>query len=284
MSVSNRNGRVLELVIVEKIQERYGDKVILSENTIKDNLRDNEKIGEMKPDLLKHFKESSIKIVDWLENEIFDFPLYVDRLTDGSGTKGDVTDIRLRFGEDTLNLSIKNNHTALKHQRPPSTPQQFNFEKKSKEDKTYRTEYSSIVNDFLEKSIESIPNIILFSEVSDTIPDLLYEPVCKLVSTFINNYGSDEERANYYFRFLVGTRIYKKVVVYSDKILIQSYDEIPNSKKVTSFVTNKSYISVDFHNGIKLKMRLHTASSRIHTKSLKFDTQPEVFDVPYIEI
>mgnify|MGYP000867154534 CR=1 FL=1 len=32
-------------------------------NTIKDNLRDNEKIGEMKPELLKHFHESSEKIV-----------------------------------------------------------------------------------------------------------------------------------------------------------------------------------------------------------------------------
>jgi len=284
MTVSNRNGRVLELVLVETIKEWGGDSVILSGNTIIDNQRDNEKIDEMDSDLLEHFKDSSDKIVGWLDGEITEYPLHVDRLTDGSGVRGDVTDVRLTFGEETLNLSIKNNHMALKHQRPGSTPQQFGFKKNTDVDKEYRKEYNSIVNGFIGDTLKHDSNITLFNEVSDTIPDNLYYPVCKLVSDFINEHGKNPDTSNTYFRFLVGNTSFKKVIVYPTEILIQSYDDIPDCSNITSKVVHKSYISVDFHNGIKLLMRLHTASSRLKTGSLKFDTQPDVFDVPTIKL
>ena len=185
----------------------------------------------------------------------------------------------------SLNLSIKYNHEALKHQRPGPIPQHLNFEKKSEVDTEFRTKFENVFDEFRKSSLKIKPNIVKYKEIEHHIPELLYFPMCTLVSKFINEHGNEGERANHYLKFLVGNTEFKKIIVFPDSnILIQSYDNIPVSKLVTTSVINNSYIEVDFHNGIILLMRLHTASSRFSENSLKFDTQRKEFEVPELKL
>ena len=117
---------------------------------------------------------------------------------------------------------------------------------------------------------------LLFRNISSLIPQELYYPVCNHVNDFINKYGSNEYAANSYFSFLIGQKNFKKIIVNESNIEIFHFDQIPNSNKMSSVVEGASYIKVNFYNNYKLKMRLHTASSKItNTPSLKFDTQSD---------
>ena len=285
MSKSNNNGRVLEYLIIEKILEKYGGKVSLSIDTVKYQKRDIQKLSDIKSDVFKNMNISSEKISEWLKDKVKENSFLVERLSDGEGTKGEVTDIRITVKGKPLNLSIKHNHMALKHQRPGPTPQHFNFPKGSDIDKEFRENYSKCWKVFRENSVIIKPIITLYKEIDGYIPELLYLPMCKLVSQFINKHGNEKGRANYYLRFLVGNTNFKKIIVKSDsKVEIKSYNDIPESTRVTSIIKNNSYIEVDFYNGIILLMRLHTASSRFSMNSLKFDTHSKEFEVPTIEL
>ncbi len=280
MSKSNRNGRILEYLIVKEFCDKIKNTKSC-EYTIELQKRDSSKINDVEDKLINYLKRASVKITYWLL-ENYDFTLLkISRISDSKGKKGDVTDIRLNLDEKELNLSIKHNHTALKHQRPGSTPQHLNFSKKSDEDILYRNKYKEITDGFFNEVLTKNKGIKLFKEVSSLIPKKLYNPICNLVSDYINTYGSIEERSNYYLKFLTGNTDYKKIIVFENEIKIKSFDNIPKSNRVSSFVENNNYVKVDFHNGIKLSMRLHTASSRItFNPSLKFDTKSEVFIVP----
>jgi len=285
MSKSNNNGRVLEYLIVDYIIKKFGSKVSLSKNTIREQERDFQKLSDIKSEVLENMKVSSEKISKWLNEEVKENSFLVERLVDGEGTKGDVTDIRITVNGEKLNLSIKHNHLALKHQRPGPTPQHFDFPKGSVTDKEFRTKYSENWLEF-RKNISNInSNVKLYKEIDSHVFELLYLPMCTLVSEFINTHGTVKERSDYYLKFLVGNTNFKKIIVYPDsKIFIKSYDNIPVSLKITSTVVKKNHIEVDFHNGIVLDMRLHTASSRYSQNSLKFDTQSKEFDVSTIEL
>ena len=82
-NVSILHGRVLELCIVKEF-EKVWNKLILSEKTIQDNIRDTEKLNEIKNDKLNHFKNSRLKIVKWIIEHIgkFDSNLKLERLSD----------------------------------------------------------------------------------------------------------------------------------------------------------------------------------------------------------
>ena len=285
MSKSNDNGRVLEYLIVNEIIKVFGSKVSLSENTIREQKRDFDKVPGVKENVIKNMKLSTVKITTWIKSIVTYNNLLVERLIDGEGTNGDVTDIRISYGEEVLNLSIKHNHMALKHQRPMSTPQHFNFNKGSEIDVDFRKEYLLILEKFRNHVLSYKPNIVLYKEVVDVIPELLYLPICELVSKFINKHGVETSKSNDYLKFLVGNTNFKKVIVFPNStIKIMSFDNIPQSHKTSSIVKNNSHVEVDFNNGIVLSMRLHTASSRFSQNSLKFDTKTKIFDVPFIEL
>ena len=59
-----------------------------------------------------------------------------------------------------------------------------------------------------------------------------------------------------------------------DRIHIKSFDTIPKTKSMVSTLTDKGYVEVNFLNSIILRMRLHSASTKISLGgSLKFDTK-----------
>ena len=61
---------------------------------------------------------------------------------------------------------------------------------------------------------------------------------------------------------------------------ISSFDNIPETQRMKSWVERKNYVIVEFNDDIVMSMRLHTASSRLSKGgSLKFDTQIQKMNV-----
>jgi hypothetical protein len=281
MSISDLNGRLLEYLIVKEISDNH--KCILPQSTINNQLRDVEKEKMVDLKLLNKFKLSSIKIRTWLLDKIDLENSTITRHSDSSGVSGDVSDITIEniMTNQKLNFSIKHNHLALKHQRPASTPQQIGFIKQSIEDLIFRSEYGRIFDDFISKSKNLNPNVVLYSDVVEIIPSTLYTPMCKLVSDFLNQYGMVSDKSNNYMRFLIGNTNFTKIVVNEKDIILYKFQDLPYSNSMKSTVIGDKNILVDFQNGIKVNMRIHTASSRFKTNSLKFDTQPHELKIPF---
>ena len=279
MGLSNLNGRVLEYILVLEMKNTFNNDVVYTNATIKSNTRDKSKIVEIDNSLLDHFKSSSLLICEKLISYFNDDKtVYIDRLDDDLGTRGDVTDIRIFNDKKNLNLSIKNNNLAVKHQRPGPTPKHLNLESSHEDFLSFKKKYSIINTKFFEKSNDLVKNVKLYDEVELIKFDDLYYPTCCLVSDLINKHT---DKGGVYQDFLIGTVNFKKIILFKNRIEIHSYDNLPKSKKMSSWVKNKNYVVVNFHNNIILKMRLHTASSKIKKLgNLKFDTKVEKIDVP----
>jgi hypothetical protein len=280
MSISDLNGRLLEYLIVKEISDNHN--CILPSTTINNQIRDIEKVSMVDGKLLKKFVLSSSKIRLWLLDKIELENSTITRHSDSSGIDGDVSDITIenKSSYQKLNLSIKHNHMALKHQRPASTPQQLGIPKKSYVDLLFRTNYKTIFENFKQESIKLNPKVLLYSDVVEIIPILLYTPMCNLVSDFINSFGNDKYKSNNYMRFIIGNTNFTKIIVNEKEINLYKFQDLPDSNSMSSKVIGDKNILVDFHNGIKVMMRIHTASSRFKTNSLKFDTQPYELNIP----
>lgn len=279
MSLSNLHGRVLEYVVVTKFVRVLGNKVILSKNTIKDNERDKHKLNEISQKKLTHFKISSVKIVNWILNEIgpFNSKLLIERLSDEDGRQGDVTDIRFTYNNKKLNISLKNNHLATKHQRPGPTPKHIGLDNFDEDSINFKQIYKRINFDFynLMKSINQ--NYTKYSEVEEYKFDNLYNPICNLVCELLNKY---KNKSREYLTFLIGNVNFKKIVLFNSSIEVSSFDEIPETYEMNCWVKDKNYVMIDFNEDVRLSMRLHTASSSLsQTGSLKFDTQIKKMNV-----
>lgn len=278
MSLSNLHGRVLEYILVLGIKEGFKQNVIFSEQTLISNERDQRKLEEINKSVLNHFISSSPKIVKQISKEFTkEETILLNRLSDDEGRKGDVSDISLSSSEKTLNISIKNNHLAIKHQRPGPTFKHLGI-KNNIDINLFKNEYKRINNSFFDKSNQIVPDVKNYSQVESIKFDYLYEPICDLVSNLINKYPN---QGRVYQNFLISVVDFKKIVLFDDRFEIHSYDNIPPSNFMESYVKDKNYVYVDFKNDIILKMRLHTASSEItRTGSLKFDTQIHHLDIP----
>lgn len=284
-NISDRNGRALEYKIIDYlIGEQSKFKVILGEQAKSDQQRDIFKYESLPVELKNSYSKTAVIIHNWLLGLIDCKEIFIDKNTDASGKRGDVTDIRIVFGGRKVNLSVKHNHSALKHQRPPTTAIWCGYDKKSREDVGFRKAYNDIINRFLIDAKTIMPEAQNFRDLvakkGDYIKNNLYYPICELVSNTINNLCIDKKHAQYLFNFLVGSTSFYKVIDFVNRVLVLDFTRIPQAENVRAAVEGKSYIYLNFSNGWKLSMRLHTAASKIG-KSLKFDTQ--ALDLPDIE-
>jgi hypothetical protein len=271
MSKSNLNGRLLEFYIVDTILKSYPNCIIDNQSLLNQE-RDRGRIVDLDQHLITRFTKASKEVVNWLttKTEINK----VSRLPDSSGTKGDVTDIRVSGRNNTIvNLSIKNNHRAVKHQRPGSLIQHLGFPKGSTTDVNYRKKLSIIYQNFHSITNKLTPVPTLFRDVENLKYPLIYQPVCSLVSKIINSFSKEADIPNQYQNFLIGNISFYKVIVNDGQIEIVEFNEMLKSTQMIS-TWSENYVHIDFKNGIKINMRLHTASSRITENiSLKFDSQ-----------
>jgi len=276
-NISDRNGRALEYKIIDFLcGSRSSFKAALTSRAKADQQRDRKKFLSL-PEKLKESYEKTVSIVhDWLTKIINGKDIEIDRLSDDEAKKGDVTDIRITEKGREVNLSIKHNHSALKHQRPPTTVLWCGYTKRCQEDLEFRKKYKEVVESFLSETRKALPKASLFRELSAIgeghIKDKFYFPVCSLVAKTIKELCSSPKRTEALFNFLVGKAIFYKIIDENDRVRILDFTNVEIPKKVNVKPRDKSYVDLYFSNGWKVGMRLHTASSRLGT-SLKFDTQ-----------
>ncbi len=285
-NVSDRNGRAFEAIVVKTIYNG-ADRNQLTSEAQKDQERDLGRINDLPEYLYNTFANASRAISKWLTDTYPDiFPCTIDRLPDSCAKAGDVTDIRIMpfNSQQTINISLKNNHHAVKHQRPSALIQQLGIPKGNSIDREYRAKLNEIYRAFYQNATSINPNAINFRDLtsidSDFVLDNLYSPVCSLVANYIQKYICNQETCLTYFQFLIGKVDYIKMIRMDESLEITDFSayQLPSSCLVKYDIEKRSYIYLDFNNGWRISMRLHTASSRMgalgSTPSLKFDSQP----------
>lgn len=281
-NISDQQGRALEYAIVAEINRRIpSSQLQLTQRALQDQHRDLQKYLNLSASMQHDYQRCAERLFDWLDINfsISNQPLLIDRLPDRSSQQKDVTDIRISVGSQNINLSIKNNNLALKHQRPASTAQHCGYRKGSSEDMQFRRDYRNLTETFL----TSVQGYSYFRDLSPgVVARHLYYPICNLVSKFINNFCGSQEHANHLFTFLVGRIDFYKIIFNRQRnlLLIQEFSKLSSITSIT-VQNNQSYVYLQFSKAWEISMRLHTASSRItNNPSLKFDTQPVNIIVP----
>ncbi|MGI0484711.1 HaeIII family restriction endonuclease [Pantanalinema rosaneae CENA516] len=281
VNTSNQYGRALEYAIVAEMLQHLPNQVKLTPRALKDQQRDAIHYDNLPTATQQNYRQCAVQVVAWLQQNfsISNYLLTVDRLPDHASKQGDVTDIRIHYAQSSVNLSIKHNHTALKHQRPASTAQHCGFARKSSEDIAFRTAYKNTTQSFLMMA----QGTFKFCDIDQRIIfEHLYIPICDLVANFIHQNGSQTASASHLFSFLVGrTDFYKLIFQERSKLLVvEEFSQLTIPESVIA-QAQKNYVYLKFSNAWEISMRLHTASSRIsNNPSLKFDTQPSQVVVP----
>ncbi len=291
---SDKYGRALEYIITKNAIEELSEKRIKL-NYNKNNIgKDKEKYESLKENEKKEYLKTAKIVTAWLVgNFVHDYDnILVDRLTDNNAKKGNIADIVFDINSEHINLSIKHNHDALKHQRPSATAQQCGYEKGSAEDKQFRQEYASILENVMKRIQKDFRECSNFEEIkladANFIDENIYRPICDLVLGYINSNCQKPENADELFRFLYGTIKYFKIIDLKNEIHIYEFDGSQKVNKVEARqnMNEPSYVYLTFSNGWKASMRLHTASKDYgYTAkgkpdiSIKFDTRPIDLDV-----
>lgn len=284
-NISDQTGRAFEYVIVKELAMLPG--VSLTDRAKVAQLRDKPKFESLEDSRREELSLASRALVRTLCAPPFTIGnSIIDRLQDNEAIAGDVTDIRIQSSgsRPPINLSVKNNHFALKHQRPPSLMQQLGFVKGGQVDIEYRRKLNKIFQSFYSAANHLCPNAKLFSDLKNVddlfIDRCLYAPVCDLVSSVLKMKLCDSNTCKTFFRFLVGYTDYVKVVLHQGRLEFTNFSQIviPTSCIVQYTPASPNYIFLTFDNNWKISMRLHTANSKLGktsgTPSVKFDTQP----------
>ena len=282
-NVSNLHGRSFEYAITDELRRLPGATLTLQAQG--DQARDAANFLQLPVNLAERFRAGARCIVHNLHRLL---PcgvalnnVTIDRLPDTAGmaAHSNVTDIQLSFPDYVLNLSIKNNHFALKHQRPPSLMQQLGCEKNSQEDREYRNGMQIIFETFYKEAHELMPHAVNFRDLTacqgNFIDNHLYEPVCNYIYLKLQKELLNQEKCKHFFQFLVGETNFTKIILLDDHVEVEKFNKIPVPTSCAVSHPDNSYIHLAFNNGWLLTLRLHTAASAMgqHSPSLKFDTQ-----------
>ncbi|NJN86071.1 MAG: HaeIII family restriction endonuclease [Leptolyngbyaceae cyanobacterium SL_7_1] len=275
---SNLNGRVLEYLIVEALTKNRPNASLTS-RAKNAQIRDLAKLTEVDPALLQELNlAANAFLTKWFVPQFQlseQLSMTIDRLPDRNAT--DVTDIRLTLPTELINLSIKHNHTALKHQRPGKTPVHCGYTETSVEMQQFKQHYQTITRNFTSQA----GGVKLFSDLPDALKEqTLYIPVCNLVSQFINTHAST--CAPSLFEYLTGSSNYYKIIINTrtKNLTIQHFSSIRLPNTLVATPTGK-YVRLIFDNGWHISIRLHNASSRVGTSpGLKFDTTALTSPIP----
>ncbi|WP_215634780.1 HaeIII family restriction endonuclease [Clostridium baratii] len=285
MPVSNTLGRAFEYALCQKIDSKF-DNITLTDRAVAEQSKDKRYYDALNSDEKSKYDISTNRICsEWLNLKLISSNMYtLDRLPDSAGVNGDVTDIRLEAPNAIVNISLKHNHNALKHPRLTRVPKWIDINTDSK----YASDYKNIWDSFLSKANTLSSTATLFNELiaieANFVFDNLYNPLCKLVSNYLTENIKTSSQVESLFKFMVGKYDFYKIIDNPDCVLIQDFIDLKMPKNVKIEQTDKSYIKMTFNNGVILNLRLHTASSRISTKSVKFDVRGSFDDIDSITI
>ena len=219
--------------------------------------------------------EASNVITGWISKHLASSVMEIERMPDVSIDVADLV-VKAQNGQN-LRLSIKFNHTALKHARPYSLAQACGIKKKSTEDLNHRLAIDIVTRRF--RQFANKKGVTLYSQIPRQ-KSSLYNDTVNVCAGSINSwylkYGNSV--AETLFGFFVGSGFYKVIVSARSqgKIELQDFSSITTPHGVTAS-GNGNYLLIEFDNQWKINCRIHTASSKIPVSqsqlSLKFDVQ-----------
>ena len=277
-ATSNDHGRALECLLVQTLKNNFNN-LEETENCKHCQIRDIVKTEKLPINIKNDMEKYCQLLKKWLETFLDSKTRYkIDRLSDDAAIEGDVTDICI-FSDalkKQLNLSIKHNHNATKHQRIPALMQSLGISKGTLADIKYRNEYNTLKENILAEIRKNFPGTSMFNEIKNKNPlyidDKIYRPLCILYKNYLDK-NMNPETAKALFQFLIGNTGFYKCINYPQYVLIYDFNSVSLPKSYSTFMPNNSHIEINFDNGFMLNMRLHTASRHYQNLSLKFDTQ-----------
>jgi len=284
-NVSDQHGRAFEYAITLVLSERDG--ATLTSRAQEDQARDRVRFDQLPQELATHFMSGARCVANHIHILVppgtHTDRMEIDRLPDVAGratNERNVSDICLKFPNHVhLNLSIKNNHLALKHQRPSSLMQQLGYPKGSPEDIAYRNGLQGIYGNFYREARDLSPDARKFCDLTviqpNFIDEVLYAPVCGHVCQTLTRELQTLQKCQQFFSFLIGKADFSKIVLRRKQVEVTRFSAIQSPTQCTVSQPDNSHISLDFNNGWLIALRLHTAASAMGktTPSLKFDTQ-----------
>ncbi len=145
MTTSNNNGRALEAKLVDVLCQ--GNPTIsLVGTTQQDQQRDLAYFAALPQAQQQLFEDFAVRYADELSVGSIQT---IQRLKDSAAVAGDVTDIRIGYGNNIVkNISLKHNHDACKHQRPAVLIKNQLGIQDPNLDRQYRNELKLIENEF----------------------------------------------------------------------------------------------------------------------------------------
>ncbi|WP_394899136.1 HaeIII family restriction endonuclease [Clostridium paraputrificum] len=285
MPVSNTLGRAFEYALCSKIASSFSN-ISLTDRAIAEQEKDIHYYNSLNHEEKVKYDISTTKICNsWLISKLNSRMLYtLDRLPDSAGVNGDVTDIRIENTNTIINISLKHNHNALKHPRLTRVPTWIGINS----DPSYSQAYARVWSNFHTLARNLSPDSTLFSELIAINPnfifDNLYNPLCSLVASYLDENINNSNQVELLFKFMVGRYNFYKIIDRRDYLLIQDFIDLEMPTDVEINHIAKSYIEMIFNNGVVLTLRLHTASSRMSTNSVKFDVRGCFDDIDSIII
>jgi hypothetical protein len=275
MTRSNAQGRALESLIVTEL-------LSLPNNTLTPRAqsaqsRDANAIASLTPTLRQSMRSAGGKTCRWLQSlPVYstDLAVTIDRAGDQSGGTADLI---ITLGTSKVPLSVKHNHGALKHQRPYSLVKWFAGS--ASEDRSHRSRLGARCDNFRRHAGRAAN----FSAVP-AAKDVLLREVCHDCVLTLTAIRTRSASAAELFAFLTGGRIYRLLVKTdaAGRLSSVSVEDFHGLAEPSSFrvsyqqgARNSHGLCICFNNSCDIRMRLHTASSRISSSgqlSLKFDT------------
>lgn len=274
MAGPNELGRTLEYAICASIIKNH-TYLMQSRSFIKRQEADKATFRTIPPARQTYYSKAADIFSAWLtDNFPLDSSYSIERMTDQDGVNGDVTDVRISNKKHEYNFSIKSNHEALKHQRPGALPKQCGLTENDQKSIDYRAAYKAKNAEFIISCENDFPELSDYNQIKEKdakyISEKYYKPICNLVTDFLN---SQKNNGDLFSSFIFGKNPYYKVIVTNSNIKIYDFTSTPEAKKMRAHIREGSYIDVAFDSELSISMRLHTASTKISSCSLKFDTQ-----------
>jgi hypothetical protein len=200
-------------------------------------------------------KFSSILLQYFKQHLLPDAHIYMP--SDRAGASGDVADIVV----DYTRISIKNNRTYAKSQRPSAFPAQLGLDPYDTE--LYNISYAMISE---QPYLDYGPSKCSLIEYRKD----LFEAIYDLTLFYLNKATSDQTIR--LFKFLSGKPHYQAINRKKD-VAIYDFTNNPLPESLVTRQNKFGHILINFNNGWTYSLRIHTASEKITPKlSLKFDT------------
>lgn len=222
------------------------------------------------PDNMPHLTDFE-KAYDQLEVN-FSLPLEFELAND---SRQDTTDLSIYNQDKVINISLKNNNTKLKHQRPKALHKQVQLS--LDQTNQFQREYQQI-NDHYYNLWTQQSNITLFKDLDPSQKQELYDAILDLTIKWLQK---DPKYIRNYIHFVTPrTSSQSHVLCWNpdSRCFTLIHKKVPNNLTYDNPDDYKvwkesTFLYISFKNEFTLKIRIHNASSRItKTLQIKYDT------------